>query len=90
MLRLVAKFSQYLYQSVIKTLTFATAPERPNWLQAIRHTCVILLLSFSLNFIGATPVVAANFSGDLLKQPATEITVSLGNVVNELKFEPNS
>jgi uncharacterized cupredoxin-like copper-binding protein len=29
-------------------------------------------------------------SGDLLKQPAIQITVSLGNAANELKFEPNS
>ncbi|MEH2328080.1 MAG: hypothetical protein V7K37_03075 [Nostoc sp.] len=33
----------------------------------------------------ATPAIAANVPGDLLKQPATEITVSLGNSANELK-----
>lgn len=33
--------------------------------------------------------MAANSSGGLLKQPATEITVSLSNSANELKFEPN-
>ncbi|MEH2257667.1 copper-binding protein [Nostoc sp.] len=43
----------------------------------------------ALNFIAATPAMAANLSGDLLKQPATEITVSLGNSANKLKFEPN-
>ncbi|MEH2208908.1 MAG: plastocyanin/azurin family copper-binding protein [Nostoc sp.] len=47
------------------------------------------MLLFALNFIAATPVMAANLSGDLLKQPVTEIPVSLGNSANELKFEPN-
>ncbi len=57
-------------------------------LQALRRNYVILLL-LSLNFINATPAIAGNLSSDLLKQPATEITVSLGNAANELKFEPN-
>jgi uncharacterized cupredoxin-like copper-binding protein len=42
-----------------------------------------------LSFMGAIPARAANLSGDILKQPATEITVSLGNAAGELKFEPN-
>ncbi|RCJ22707.1 copper-binding protein [Nostoc sp. ATCC 43529] len=58
-------------------------------LQAPRRNYVILTLFLCLNFINATPAVAANLSSDLLKQPATEITVSLGNAANELKFEPN-
>jgi hypothetical protein len=37
----------------------------------------------------ATPAIVLNLSGDLLKQPPTEITVSLGNAAGELKFEPN-
>ncbi|MBE9005927.1 cupredoxin domain-containing protein [Fortiea sp. LEGE XX443] len=56
------------------------------------RTYFILQLSLllSLNFISYVPeAIAANSSGDLLKQPATEITVSLGNSANELKFEPN-
>ncbi|WP_390625577.1 MULTISPECIES: cupredoxin domain-containing protein [Calothrix] len=36
------------------------------------------------------PALAATGSGDLLKQPAVEVSVSLGNAANELKFEPNS
>ncbi|WP_448273098.1 plastocyanin/azurin family copper-binding protein [Nostoc sp. DSM 114160] len=47
------------------------------------------MLFLALNFIAATPAMAANKSFDLLKQPAKEITVSLGNAANELKFEPN-
>ncbi|MDZ8133834.1 MAG: cupredoxin domain-containing protein [Nostoc sp. DedQUE04] len=47
------------------------------------------MLLLALNFIAATPAMAANKSFDLLKQPATEITVSLGNAANDLKFEPN-
>ncbi|MBD2489608.1 plastocyanin/azurin family copper-binding protein [Aulosira sp. FACHB-615] len=47
-------------------------------------------LIFSLSFVNFTPsAIAANLPSDLLKQPATEITVSLGNAANELKFEPN-
>ncbi len=37
----------------------------------------------------ATRAITVNLSGDLLKQPPTEITVSLGNAAGELKFEPN-
>ncbi len=48
---------------------------------------IVILLSFT-TFI-ATPVKAASLSGDLLKQPPTEITVSLSNSANELKYEPN-
>ncbi|WGV26948.1 cupredoxin domain-containing protein [Halotia branconii] len=47
------------------------------------------LLLLCISFIGVTPAMAANLSGDLLKQPATKITVNLGNTANELKFEPN-
>ena len=43
----------------------------------------------SLVIIGTSPATAENLSSNLLKQPPIEITVSLGNVANELKFEPN-
>ena len=39
--------------------------------------------------MGTSPATAENLSSNLLKQPPIEITVSLGNVANELKFEPN-
>ncbi|WP_242045507.1 MULTISPECIES: cupredoxin domain-containing protein [unclassified Calothrix] len=45
----------------------------------------MLCLVFSHN-----SALAATGSGDLLKQPAVEVSVSLGNAANELKFEPNS
>ncbi|BAY61621.1 hypothetical protein NIES22_16880 [Calothrix brevissima NIES-22] len=45
----------------------------------------MLCLSFSHN-----SALAATVSSDLLKQPAIEVSVSLGNAANELKFEPNS
>jgi uncharacterized cupredoxin-like copper-binding protein len=48
-----------------------------------------LLLLLCISFIGVTPAMAANLSGDLLKQPAIKIAVNLGNSANELKFEPN-
>ncbi|BAY18275.1 hypothetical protein NIES2109_08510 [Nostoc sp. HK-01] len=49
-----------------------------------------LSLILSLSFIDFIPsAIAANLPSDLLKQPATEITVNLGNSANELKFEPN-
>ncbi|MDM9380783.1 cupredoxin domain-containing protein [Chlorogloeopsis sp. ULAP01] len=53
--------------------------------------CIYLTLALLLcfNFIIITPVLADNNSGNLLKQTPTQVTVSLGNVANELKFEPN-
>jgi uncharacterized cupredoxin-like copper-binding protein len=51
--------------------------------------CVILGLLVCLGLMIGSPAIAANYTGDLLKQPATEVTVSLGNAANELKFEPN-
>ncbi|NWF58187.1 MAG: cupredoxin domain-containing protein [Fischerella sp.] len=56
-------------------------------LQRIFVVTIASVLCFSI--IIATPAQAANLSGDLLKQPPTEITVSLGNSSNELKYEPN-
>jgi len=57
------------------------------------HTLYFILQLFfilSLSFISAIPsAMAENSAGNLLKQPATEITVNLGNSANELKFEPN-
>lgn len=55
----------------------------------IRHICVILSLVLCLVFTMANTATAADPTGDLLKLPATEITISLGNSANELKFEPN-
>jgi uncharacterized cupredoxin-like copper-binding protein len=79
------KIYNYLYQIVITSLAFSSTL----WLQILRVKYVILTLFLALNFIAANPAMAANKSFDLLKQPATEITVSLGNSANELKFEPN-
>ncbi|MEH2348343.1 MAG: plastocyanin/azurin family copper-binding protein [Nostoc sp.] len=79
------KIYNHLYQIVVKSLPLPNTA----WLQILRRKYVILTLLLSLNFIAATPAIAANLSGDLLKQPATEITISLGNLANELKFEPN-
>jgi uncharacterized cupredoxin-like copper-binding protein len=64
-----------------------------SWLTKIsKHLySVFCLLTFlvCLSFIGATPARAANLSADILKQPATEIRVSLGNAAGEIIFEPN-
>ncbi|MCC5648789.1 cupredoxin domain-containing protein [Nostoc sp. XA013] len=79
------KIYNHFYEIVIKSFTYLTH----YWMQILRGEYVILTLFFSLNCIAATPAMAANLSSDLLKQPATEITVSLGNSANELKFEPN-
>ncbi|MEA5621696.1 cupredoxin domain-containing protein [Nostoc sp. UHCC 0251] len=79
------KIYNHFYKIVIKSLTLPT----PAWVQILRRNYVIITLLLALNFIVATPAMGANLSGDLLKQPATEITVSLGNSANELKFEPN-
>jgi uncharacterized cupredoxin-like copper-binding protein len=57
--------------------------------RSLQKLCLTLTLLLCFNFIHTTPALAATFTGDLLKQPATEIKVSLGNSANELKFEPN-
>ncbi|WP_414550326.1 multicopper oxidase domain-containing protein [Anabaena sp. CCY 0017] len=57
-------------------------------LRLIWRTVVAFLLvciGFGIN----ERAIAANFTDNLLKQPATEITISLGNSANELKFEPD-
>ncbi|MFN6181732.1 MAG: plastocyanin/azurin family copper-binding protein [Dolichospermum sp.] len=43
----------------------------------------------SIVIMGTSPTTAENLSNNLLKQPVIEITVSLSNTANELKFEPN-
>ncbi|MBW4613435.1 MAG: cupredoxin domain-containing protein [Desmonostoc vinosum HA7617-LM4] len=56
---------------------------------ALRRIFAVLTLMVCLNLVISLSAVAANPPSDLLKQPATEITISLGNSANELKFEPN-
>lgn len=60
-----------------------------NYKQLLCPICLILVWLIGLNVASISPVFAANAPQGLLKQPATEITVSLGNSANELKFEPN-
>lgn len=55
----------------------------------LRQTYATIVLLLCLGLSNTAPAIAANSSGDLLKQPATKITISLGNTANELKFEPN-
>lgn len=50
---------------------------------------VIFSLLMSIVIMGTSPAIAENLSHNLLKQPVIEITVSLSNTANELKFEPN-
>ncbi|MDB9484729.1 cupredoxin domain-containing protein, partial [Dolichospermum circinale CS-537/05] len=50
---------------------------------------LIFSLIMSIVIMGTSPATAENLSHNLLKQPVTEITVSLSNTANELKFEPN-
>jgi uncharacterized cupredoxin-like copper-binding protein len=58
-------------------------------MQAIKRIYIIFLLILCFAVSNSNTALAANVSGDLLKQPAIEIPVSLGNPVNEFKFEPN-
>ncbi|MBD6617155.1 copper-binding protein [Komarekiella sp. 'clone 1'] len=85
MIGLSTQIYKHLYQILIVIFTSFTSIR----LQAILRLCVMLTLLLCWNFTSAAPAVAANLSSNLLKQPATEITVSLGNSANELKFEPN-
>lgn len=59
-------------------------------MQAIKRIYIILLLMLCFGVSNIQPTLAANVSGDLLKQAAIEIPVSLGNAANEIKFEPNN
>lgn len=58
-------------------------------LQPVWRIAIVCLL-LCLGLMNANPAIAANLSDNILKQPATEIKVSLGNSANELKFEPNN
>ncbi|BAU07305.1 cupredoxin domain-containing protein [Fischerella sp. NIES-3754] len=58
------------------------------FLKILQFICIVLVL-LSFTIVTAIPTEAASVSGDLLKQPPTEITVRLGNSANELKYEPN-
>lgn len=65
--------SQHLYKCLYKSL-------------------LLLIFLVCLGFIDGTCAIAENLnnsSGDIIKQPPTEITVSLGTAAGELKFEPN-
>ncbi|NMG11516.1 copper-binding protein [Brasilonema sp. UFV-L1] len=75
------KVQKHLYQFSVKNLLSAAFSIFPIFLSLI-----LLLCTFVLN---STPAIAANVPHGILKQPATEMTVSLGNSANELKFEPN-
>ncbi|MDJ0734128.1 MAG: cupredoxin domain-containing protein [Nostocaceae cyanobacterium] len=55
-------------------------------LQTISTILALLLCCF---LFGATPAMAGDTSGNMLKQAAIEKTVSLGNSTGELQFEPN-
>jgi uncharacterized cupredoxin-like copper-binding protein len=57
-------------------------------LQRIGRIAVVCLL-LCMGLMNANPAIAANLPDNILKQPATEIKVSLGNSANELKFEPD-
>lgn len=60
------------------------------WVQQSLKMILSLVLWFA---ISGTPLALAadtsNPVGDVLRQPATEITISLGSVTDELKFFPN-
>lgn len=64
-----------------------------SWLTKISkhlYIAICLFTSLCLSLMDARCAIAANLSSDILKQPPTEITVSLGNAAGELKFEPNN
>jgi uncharacterized cupredoxin-like copper-binding protein len=60
----------------------------PSAIFSIRRL-IILCLLLCLGFVNQNQAIASEITDNILKQPATEITVSLGNSANELKFEPN-
>ncbi|MDB9539591.1 copper-binding protein [Anabaenopsis tanganyikae CS-531] len=77
MTRLFTEFYQNIFYPIL-----------PNVLRLIRQftfLCLLLCLVFALQ----SQAIAADFTDNLLKQPPREITISLGNSANELKFEPD-
>jgi uncharacterized cupredoxin-like copper-binding protein len=77
MMRFIINSYKTLHPFFIKTLTFI-------------HLAFFPVLIWGLVVvINATPAVAENSSVGVLKQPATQVTISLGNSANELRFEPN-
>jgi uncharacterized cupredoxin-like copper-binding protein len=61
----------------------------PHAILSIRRL-IILCLLLCLGFVNQNQAIASEITDNILKQPATEITVSLGNSANSLKFEPNN
>ncbi len=51
---------------------------------------VVMALALCSFAIANNSALAASASGNLLKKPATEVTVSLGTSAGELKFVPNN
>ncbi|MFM7365741.1 MAG: cupredoxin domain-containing protein [Cuspidothrix sp.] len=60
-----------------------------NFYQPLFSIIYIFSLLIGLVTIDISSATAENLSNHLLKQAPIEITVSLGNTDNELKFEPN-
>ncbi|MBW4560621.1 MAG: cupredoxin domain-containing protein [Mojavia pulchra JT2-VF2] len=87
MLCSVTKITKHLPQLLITIFNFHISSA---WLQPIQRSLCFLVLILCFSVINSTPTLADNLSKDLLKQAPTEITVSLGNSANELKFEPNN
>ncbi|CDN14376.1 COG4454: Uncharacterized copper-binding protein [Richelia intracellularis] len=54
------------------------------------RTVIVAVLVWSLLIMGNTSALAATTPGNVLKQPPIEVSVSLGNTANELKFIPNN
>jgi len=55
--------------------------------QIVVCLCLLFILILGFNSIQIQPAFAG--VGDLSRQPATEVTVNLGNEAGELKFFPN-
>lgn len=87
MIYLVTKIIKNLYQIFTRIQNFFTFFAE---IQAIERIYIIMLLMLCFSVSNMNPALAANISGDLLKQPAIEVPVSLGNTANEFKFEPNN
>ncbi|MEA5512708.1 multicopper oxidase domain-containing protein [Nodularia sp. UHCC 0506] len=74
---LFAGFYKILYPSLIVGV------------RSLRRVTVVFLLLLCLICVNVEEAIAANSPDNILKQPATEVTISLGNSANELRFEPD-
>jgi uncharacterized cupredoxin-like copper-binding protein len=78
---LINNIYQYTYLAISQFMS--------NYKYSIVKSFFLGLITSAVCLLAISPALAANLSSDVLKQTPTEISVSLSNAANELKFLPN-